>query len=207
MPLARDGYGFIAVFMGITALSFALNAYLGLLFSLLTLIIIWFFRDPKRVIIRDDTAILAPADGRVTHVMTITHQGILYHHIVIFLSVFNVHVNRIPCDGLVVDVQYQKGQFKPAFDPSIGTKNERMHSCIQTHVGQVHVIQLAGLLARRIVCRLTQGQQVRQGDRFGMIKFSSRTDIYVPCDTTDVCVQRHDRVIGGVSVVARAKAV
>lgn len=202
MGIARDGYPFIIVFFIISSvLDYVLPA-VALPFWLLTALMVWFFRDPNRTITPNSSQFLSPADGTIQSVTQVEFNGQQYHHIVIFLSVFNVHINRIPCDGTVVSTQHKPGLFKAAFDPTIHEKNERMEIDIDTAHGRIRVVQIAGLLARRIVCRLSPKQTVTQGDRFGMIKFSSRTDLYVPADTTTVLVANKDKVKGGLTVLA-----
>ncbi|MBD97259.1 MAG: phosphatidylserine decarboxylase [Candidatus Marinamargulisbacteria bacterium] len=203
MGIAKDGYPFILAAFILSSILDYTFPLISLPFWMLTALIVWFFRDPNRTITPNPNHFLSPADGTIQSVNQIDYNGKPYHHIVIFLSVFNVHINRIPCAGTVIATQHKPGLFKAAFDPSIHEKNERMEIDIDTAHGQIRVVQIAGLLARRIVCRLTPNQAVNQGDRFGMIKFSSRTDLYIPADTTTVLVSKKDKVQGGLTVLAK----
>ncbi len=205
MGIARDGYPFIIIFFIISSVLDYILPAIALPFWLLTALMVWFFRDPNRTITQDPSQFLSPADGTIQSVNTVEFNGQTYHHIVIFLSVFNVHINRVPCDGTVVSTTHKPGLFKAAFDPSIHEKNERMEIDIDTTHGRIRVVQIAGLLARRIVCRLAPNQAITQGDRFGMIKFSSRTDLYVPADTSTVLVKKKAKVKGGLTVLATVK--
>jgi len=157
-----------------------------------------FFRDPDRVVPRNPALVVAPADGRVISVS----RGGGRLEIAIFLSVLDVHVNRTPVAGRVAGSLYTPGRFLAAFDERAGRVNERHDLVLDTERGRVEVAQIAGLLARRIVCRAVPGQLLGKGDRFGLIRFGSRTDVSLPGSAVPL-VDKGDRVYGGSSAIAR----
>lgn len=157
----------------------------------LILFLLFFVRNPERII-PDGGHILAPADGRITAVQ----QADSLTRVAIFLSLLDVHVNRIPCDGRIVSIRHVPGQFRPAFSDRAGSENERMRIVIETAFGEVTVTQVAGMIARRIVCRLEEGQEVRRGDVFGMIKLGSRVELELP-GSVQLMIKEGDRVKAG----------
>lgn len=171
--------------------------------------LIWFFRDPEREIPADPAALLSPADGTVTHVGEVDEPdfpGGRALRISIFLSIFNVHVNRVPRAGRVARLRYFPGRFLDARHPDCPSHNEQLWLDLE-EAGNgrlIRVKQIAGKIARRIVCWLRPGEAVRAGDRFGMIKFGSRTEVYLPAgETLEVLVRVGDSVRGGSTVLAR----
>jgi|SRR5438105_3428681 len=166
---------------------------------------LWFFRDPERVVPVEPGAIVAPADGKVTHLGKCQVDGKEYLRISIFLNIFDVHVNRSPIGGVIQNVQYRRGKFLNAMDSACAEQNEQS---IVTVAGDGMIVvfkQIAGLLARRIVFTKSAGDRVKRGERVGMIKFGSRTDLLLPPETqVVVAVGKH--VKGGSSVVARVPA-
>jgi phosphatidylserine decarboxylase len=160
-----------------------------------------FFRDPERPIPPVAHGVLSPADGRVTSVEDAVDPFVgPSRRVSIFLSPLDVHVNRAPIAGLVTDTVYTPGKFVAAYDPSAGEVNERCAVRIQGDEARVTVVQVAGVVARRIVCRVGSGDKLEAGERFGMIRFGSRTDCYMP-KNTDVRVKVGDRVVGGITVI------
>lgn len=168
-----------------------------------------FYRDPERAVVRDERAILAPADGRVVAVEPDVEgrDGRRVLRIMIFLSVFNVHVNRSPCDGRVQAVQYRRGEFLNALAAEADTRNECNTLTLEPAPplpGPVQVRQIAGVLARRIVCTARSGVALTAGERFGMIKLGSRTEVTLPADERwQVVVRVGEPVYAGLSVLAR----
>jgi phosphatidylserine decarboxylase len=160
-----------------------------------------FFRDPERSVPAVSRGVLAPADGRVTAVADAVDPFVgPARRVSIFLSPLDVHVNRAPIAGIVTDTVYTPGRFVAAYEPSAGEVNERCAVRIQGDDARVTVVQVAGVVARRIVCRVGAGDKLAAGERFGMIRFGSRTDCYMP-KGTDVRVRVGDRVTGGVTVI------
>ena len=172
----------------------------GLPFFLLAGFCIYFFRDPERAIPEGPVAV-SPADGRVVH---LAELGDGWKRISIFLNIFDVHVNRVPVAGKVVERVYQQGGYRMAHREIASVENEQNSLTIETEDGPVTVIQIAGLIARRIVCTKDVGDQVRKGERFGLIKFGSRTDLRLGPEW-EILVKPGDRVKGGASVLARRR--
>jgi phosphatidylserine decarboxylase len=172
---------------------------LGLLFTLN------FFRDPERPVPQEADLLVSPADGRVVEISEVHEDEFLKapcHKIGIFLSVFDVHVNRSPCDGTVRATRYRPGKFLDARHPDCGRVNESN----AIHVGDVLVKQIAGAIARRIVCEAKPNDVLSRGQRFGMIKFGSRTELYIPKDrVVELRVRLNDKVKGGQTVIARTR--
>lgn len=171
--------------------------------------VLWFFRDPERVIPIDAQAILSPADGTISHVETINDPelGPNTLRISIFLSIFSVHVNRVPFKGQVERVLYFRGRFLDARHPECASQNEQLWLDVRDFQGsRYRVKQISGAIARRIVCCLRAGDEVSAGSRYGMIKFGSRTELLIPADVVDqVSVKVGDKVRGGVSILGRRK--
>ena len=202
LPIAREGWPFILgpalAAAGLTLLG---HRRLALPFWAASAASLGFFRDPERVIPAVANGVLAPADGRVTAVDDAVDPFVgPSRRVAIFLSPLDGHVNRAPIGGLVSDVVYTPGRFVAAYDPSAGEVNERCAVRIQDDAARVTVVQIAGVAARRIVCRVGAGDKLTAGQRFGMICFGSRTDCYMPMGT-DVRVRVGDRVRGGVTVI------
>jgi phosphatidylserine decarboxylase len=200
--MIRDGYfyalGLIvaAVFVG----WFTQPAW-AIIPLLLALFFLWFFRDPERSIPDAENTVVSPADGKVTEVTWVTEAGEKQLRISIFLSVFDVHVNRSPVSGVVGEVRYQRGKFLNAMNPASAEENEQNTVRVESE-GQVVVFkQIAGLLARRIVFHPKVGDRLERGQRVGLIKFGSRTDIILS-STASVQVKVGDRVRGGASILA-----
>ncbi|MBM3219503.1 MAG: phosphatidylserine decarboxylase family protein [Candidatus Rokubacteria bacterium] len=202
LPIAREGWPFVVV-PGAVAVALALlgRRVLALPFAAASLASLGFFRDPERVIPAVGNGALSPADGTVTSVDEAVDPFVgAAVRVSIFLSPLDVHVNRAPIAGLVVDTAYTRGRFVAAYTPEAGEVNERCTIRIQGEAARVTVVQIAGVVARRIVCRVTAGQKLEAGERFGLIRFGSRTDCYMPRGTT-LHVGVGDRVIGGVTVL------
>lgn len=207
MHFAREGYPRIFA-LGILCLIANLLGYptLGLIFLFLTLFVAYFFRDPERVAPEDDRYIVAPADGRVVtieqNVMNDRWVTAPATRVGIFMSPLNVHVNRLPASGVVESVRYQAGKFRPAFAEDATQVNEQNGVTIHDAQGRrVVFVQVAGILARRIVCSLKGGERVRQGERYGMIMLGSRVDLYCPVNA-HIKVQVGQTVKAGETIVA-----
>jgi phosphatidylserine decarboxylase len=206
MHFAREGYPRI---LGLGAVSFAFNLLglptLGLLFLLLTLFVAFFFRDPERSIPQDEGCVVAPADGRVVTVEKNYREERFLSapatRVGIFMSPLDVHVNRVPVSGTVEIVRYQPGKFRPAFAEDATDVNEQNAVTIRDPQGRrVLLVQVAGILARRIVCALSGGEEVQQGDRYGLIMLGSRVDLYCPPEVK-LKVQVGQRVRAGETII------
>ena len=211
MSIARDGLPYILIPAVISIILLALGYwfavvywYVAIPFVLVTAFMVYFFRDPKREPPQDHTAVVAPADGKVTRVASIADTPDSPTLVSIFLSPLDVHINRAPIAGTVTNVSYMRGKFLMATDKNASLVNEQNVLTIQGDKITVVCKQIAGILARRIICWKHAGEQVKLGERFGLIKFSSRTDLLLPPEV-DVLVTEGMRVRGGVTVIGRIK--
>ena len=180
-----EGYKFIVIAVFITIIFLLINNFLGLIGILLSVWVYYFFRDPERTIIGDDSYLVSPADGEVIKVEVVDGPKELglenkkFKKISIFMNVFDCHVNRTPCSGIVEDILYKPGKFLNASLDKASEDNERNYYKIKDkHGNDIVVVQIAGLVARRIVCETNKNQELNQGDRIGMIRFGSRADVY-----------------------------
>lgn len=208
IPIHPEGYKFIAAF-------FITSLILGFLWSplfwlglILTLWCVWFFRDPPRVTPLSDEFVISPADGKISYIGQIVPPEELglgdkpVTRISVFMNVFNCHINRSPVRGEITEVIYKKGQFVNAELDKASIDNERNSLIINSAKGSVGVVQIAGLVARRILCFSKKGDSLAAGERFGLIRFGSRLDVYLP-KTAKVCVALGQTSIGGETILAR----
>jgi phosphatidylserine decarboxylase len=211
MPIVREGLPFV----GAAGSSAVLAGLVGwtvpaVMLAGVTAFTVWFFRNPHRVPPALAEAVVAPGDGRVVAIVEEYEPRYLKQlatRISIFLNIFDVHVNRIPCTGVVEDVVYQPGRFIAANRPDATLHNEQNALMIRAATGhKVLCVQVAGLLARRIVCWVKPGETVRQGERYGLIRFGSRMDLYLPTGSR-LQVAVGDRVKGGSSIVGEVRSV
>ena len=213
VPILQDGWRFIAIFAGVTFLAALTGAaWLFWPLFLLTLWSIYFFRDPSRGVPQDDGLLIAPADGLIQMVVQAAPPAELglgeqpLTRVSIFLSVFDVHINRTPCAGTVDVVAYRPGRFLNAAADKASDENERMAISLRRNDGvTVGFVQIAGWVARRIVCYVKPGQALAAGERFGHIRFGSRTDLYLPAGAR-LLVAPGQRMIGGETVIAELNA-
>ena len=187
-PVAVEGYPFIGLFAFVTLVFAALHwVFLALLFLLLTFFCIYFFRDPERMVPQDERAVIAPADGKIVYVGKVTEDRFLGGEalkVSIFMSVFNVHVNRAPFRAKVLDSFYRRGSFVNAALDQASVENEQAGLLLEAPTGaKVLCVQIAGLIARRIVSYPQAGDELLAGQRYGLIRFGSRVDLYLPVDT------------------------
>ena len=207
LPLAREGYPLIVGCLVATGILLVLGWHVLTLVALaLTVFTVSFFRDPERVTPAGADLIVAPADGRVIKVAPVRDERFLEGEamlVSIFMSPFNVHVNRAPVSGRVVDVRYTHGKYFRAFADKASLDNEQNAVLLEDEQGRrLGCVQIAGFLARRIVCYLRPGMNVERGQRYGMIKFGSRADVYLP-PAAQIRVQVGDRARAGVTVLAQ----
>lgn len=212
LPIHREGYPFIALFAAVNLLAFLLSVWAGLLLLVATLWCIAFFRDPERAAPQGEDLILCPADGKLLPIVKAAPPAELgmgdepRTRLSVFMNVFNVHVNRNPVAGEVVTLTYRAGRFFNASFDKASIHNERMSIRLRP-MGRgadrdLAVVQIAGLVARRIVCDLAGGQQVARGARFGIIRFGSRVDVFLP-DGVAILARPGTRVRAGETVLAR----
>lgn len=203
--MVRDGYYYGAVMLAAAALvAWLTSPVWAAIPLLLAAFFMWFFRDPERVIPSDPGAVVSPADGKVTEVADVKLDGKPFKRISIFLNVFNVHVNRSPVSGVIRGAQYQQGKFLNAMNPACADCNEQNTVTVEDDGQQVIFKQIAGLLARRIVFTKKIGDQVRRGERVGLIKFGSRTDVFLD-PSAEIRVRTGDHVKGGSSILGFLK--
>ncbi|GIW40383.1 MAG: phosphatidylserine decarboxylase proenzyme [Candidatus Binatia bacterium] len=208
LPLAREGFPLVAAGLGAAFLSwvFGLRAP-ACLFGLASLYLLWFFRDPERTPPEGEHLLVAPADGRVIAVEASADDRYLPEggtRLSIFMSPFDVHVNRAPASGRVEKTEYRKGRFVRAFAPEASEENERNAVWLRTPQGPgICFVQVAGFLARRIVCYVREGMEIDRGARCGIVMFGSRVDVYLPPGFR-VRVRPGDRTRAGESVIAEA---
>jgi len=204
----QEGYKFLVIAILITIFLYFFNGFLGLVSLVLTAWVYYFFRDPERVPINDDNYLVSPADGLVVQVQETEGPKELglenkkFTKISIFMNVFDCHVNRTPCDGKVSEILYKSGKFLNASLDKASEDNERNYYKIINSKGEdIIVVQIAGLIARRIVCEISKDQDLKQGNRIGMIRFGSRADVYFANYTPLVKVNQ--KTIGGETLLAK----
>ena len=206
LPVAREGLPFV-LGLGIPALMAGFVGWNSVFACLivLTCFTTWFFRNPYRQIPVGEGLIISPADGQVVGIEEEFEPRYLKEHsrrISIFLNIFDVHINRMPCAGTIADIAYQPGIFLPANRPEATIRNEQNALMIETNDHQkVLCVQIAGLIARRIVCWVSPADTVRSGERFGLIRFGSRVDVFLPMDS-HIQVSKGTRVKGGETILA-----
>ena len=203
-----EGYKFLVIAGIITVLFYTFSDFLSLIGLLLTVWVYYFFRDPERVIIEDDNYLVSPADGEVIKVEEVDGPKELglenkrFKKISIFMNVFDCHVNRTPCKGKIDEILYKPGKFLNASLDKASEDNERNYFKIKDpHNNDVIVVQIAGLVARRIVCESTKDQELNQGDRIGMIRFGSRADVYY--ENYEPLVKVGQKAISGETLLAK----
>jgi len=212
VPIHRDGWKFVAIFAGVTIGLALLWAPLGWLGLLATAWCVYFFRDPPRVTPTRPDLVVSPADGLIVSIVDVPPPpeldmgAVPVTRIGIFLNVFDVHINRTPIAGTIVKTHYHKGQFLNASFDKASELNERMAIRMVTPAGlTLAFVQVAGLVARRIVCHLVPDQVVAAGEKFGLIRFGSRTDVYLPAGWNALVVTGQ-RVVGGETVLADGRS-
>ena len=205
---APEGYPFIAFFAIIAIIAFFIGGmWIALLSFLLTLFMFFFFRDPERETPEGEGIFVSPADGKIILIKDIFEKDYLEtdtKQISIFMSPLNVHVNRAPCDGIVKTVKHTAGGFKAAYRDEASLTNENIVMVIEGKQGSILVRQVAGFIARRAVCRAKVGDSLNRGQRYGIIKFSSRLDVYLPKETA-IKVKSGDRVKAGETIIGVIK--
>ncbi len=204
----KEGYKFLAISIIATFFILLFSKFFGLIFVFITIWVYYFFRDPERYSINDDNYLVSPADGLVTAISEQTGpielqlENTTFTKVSIFMNVFNCHVNRTPLSGEVIEINYKPGKFLNASLDKASEENERNYYKIKCSITgeDVIIVQIAGLIARRIVCEVEQGQKLKQGERVGMIRFGSRVDIYFKNKKT--LVQIGQNVVAGESLLA-----
>jgi phosphatidylserine decarboxylase len=207
-PIHTEGYKFLVISVIVTLVLLTFSTFLGTIGILLTIWVYYFFRDPERVIIEDDNYLVSPADGEVIKVEEVDGpkevglENQKFKKISIFMNVFDCHVNRTPCSGTVEEILYKPGKFLNASFDKASEENERNYYKIKDNAGNnIIVVQIAGLIARRIVCETNNGQTLSQGERIGMIRFGSRADVYY--ENYEPLVKVGQKTISGETLLAK----
>ena len=204
----QEGYKFLIIAVLITIVLYFLSGFIGLICLLLTIWVYYFFRDPERISINDENYLVSPADGLVLDISEINGPKELglenknFKKISIFMNIFDCHVNRSPCAGKISEIIYKPGKFLNASLDKASEDNERNYYKISNKNGEnVIVVQIAGLIARRIVCESSENQELQQGSRIGMIRFGSRVDIYF--ENYNPLVKINQKTIAGETLLAK----
>ena len=205
--LHREGYRFVTIAAVITFILLLINNYLGLIALVITIWVYYFFRDPERFPINDENYIVSPADGKISQIIETNGpqelglEGTKYTRISIFMDVLCCHVNRVPCTGTVAEIFYKPGKYINATLDKASEDNERNYLKLKNSNGDMLiVVQIAGMIARRIVCDVKVGDAIKQGDRFGMIRFGSKVDLYF--ENYNLLVREGQNTVGGETLLA-----
>ncbi len=203
----KEGYKFLAISILATFVVLLFSNFFGFILILVTVWVYYFFRDPERYSINDDKFLVSPADGLITDIsersgpVELRLENTTYTKVSIFMNVFNCHVNRTPITGKVEEIYYKPGKFLNASLDKASEENERNYFKIKTSSGEeIIIVQIAGLIARRIVCQVEQDQELKQGERIGMIRFGSRVDIYFK--NKNILAKQGQNVVAGESLIA-----
>ena len=206
LGIHREGWKFFFIFILISFFGFFITKIISYIFIFISLFTLWFFRDPDRYFDSKDNQLLSAADGKICFIgeenpPSETQFKEKMKKISIFMNVFNVHVNRSPVDGIIEKIIYKNGKFFNASLDKASEHNERNSIIIETSTDKIVVVQIAGLIARRILSFISEGDKIDKGDRIGLIRFGSRVDIYFP-PTYDIKVKQDDIVVAGETIIA-----
>ena len=206
--LHEEGYRFLGIAVVATFILLLISSFLGLISFIITIWVYYFFRDPERFPIKDENYLLSPADGVVSQILEINGPNELslekkkYTRVSIFMNAFNCHVNRIPSTGKIDKIFYKTGKFLNASLDKSSEENERNYIKMTNSKGdELAIVQIAGLIARRIVCNVKESDEIKQGNRFGMIRFGSRVDLYF--ENYQLMVHTNQKTIAGETILAR----
>ena len=208
--LHKEGYRFLTIAAVVTFILLLISSFLGIISFILTIWVYYFFRDPERFSINDENYLVSPADGIISQITEINGPIELgledkkFTRVSIFMNAFNCHVNRIPSSGKINKIFYKTGKYINASLDKASEENERNYVKMSNSKGdELILVQIAGLIARRIVCEIKENDEIKQGDRFGMIRFGSRVDLYF--ENYQLMVQQNQTTIGGETIIARKK--
>jgi len=208
--LHKEGYRFLAIAAVITFVLLLISKFLGIVSLIITIWVYYFFRDPERFSIKNENYLLSPADGLISQITEVNGPKDLgleskkYTRVSIFMNIFDCHVNRVPSSGKITQVLYKPGEFINASLDKASDKNERNYvKMINKNGDELILAQIAGLVARRIVCDKKENDEISQGDRFGMIRFGSRVDVYF--ENYELMVDINQKTVSGETILARKK--
>ena len=205
----KEGYKFLAISIITTFLVLLISKIIGIILVVITVWVYYFFRDPERYSINDEQFMVSPADGMISNISEVSGpielglENKSYTKVSIFMNVFNCHVNRVPAAGVISEIFYKPGKFLNASLDKASDENERNYYKIKLIDGEeIIVVQIAGLIARRIVCEVEEGQKLIQGERIGMIRFGSRVDVYI--NNKKILAKLGQNVVAGESLIAKS---
>ena len=208
--LHKEGYRFLAIAAVITFILLLISNFFGTISFILTIWVYYFFRDPERFSINDENYLLSPADGFVSQIIQTNGPSELgldkkkFTRVSIFMNPFNCHVNRVPSSGRITKIYYKSGKYLNASLDKASEENERNYvKMINSNQDELILVQIAGLVARRIVCEINENDEIKQGDKFGIIRFGSRVDLYF--ENYQLMVQQNQKTIGGETIIAKKK--
>jgi len=208
--LHKEGYRFLAIAGVVTFILLLISNFFGILSLIITIWIYYFFRDPERFPINDENYLLSPADGVISQITELNGPQELgldnkkYTRVSIFMNVFDCHVNRVPSSGKITKIFYKPGEYLNASLDKASEKNERNYVKMSNKNGdELILVQIAGLIARRIVCEKNENDEIKQGDRFGMIRFGSRVDVYF--ENFKIMVNVNQKTVAGETIIAKRK--
>ena len=206
----KEGHKFLAIAEAITFILFLIYNFLGLIGLVLTIWIFYFFRDPEKFPINDENYLISPADGTISQIIEVngpTELGMenkKFTRVSIFMNVFNCHVNRIPCTGKINKIFYKPGKYINASLDKSSEENERNYLLMNSTNGdKIILVQIAGLIARRIVCEIKENEEIKQGNSFGMIRFGSKVDLYF--ENYSLMVKQNQKTIAGETIIAKKR--
>ena len=206
--LHKEGYRFLAIAGIVTFILLLISSFFGTISLILTIWVYYFFRDPKRFPIKDENYLVSPADGLISNITEINGPKELglenkkYTRVSIFMNVFDCHVNRVPSSGKITKIYYKPGKYLNASLDKSSEENERNYvKMINSNGDELILTQIAGLIARRIVCEIKEGEEIKQGDKFGIIRFGSRVDLYF--ENYKLMVKKNQNSVGGETILAK----
>jgi len=206
--LHKEGYRFLAIAAVITFVLLLISKFLGSIAFIFTIWIYYFFRDPERFSIKNDNYLISPADGIVSQIIEVNGPADLgleskkFTRVSIFMNIFNCHVNRSPLSGKITQVLYKAGKYLNASLDKASEDNEKNYVKItNSNGGEIVLVQIAGLIARRIVCEVKEDEEIKQGEKFGIIRFGSRVDLYF--DNYEIMVKKNQKTISGETLIAK----
>ena len=206
--LHKEGYRFLAIAAVVTFILLLISNFFGIISFIVTIWIYYFFRDPERFSINDKNYLVSPADGVISQVTEVNGPIELglekrkFKRVSIFMNIFDCHVNRVPCHGKISQIFYKPGQYINASLDKASEENERNYVKIKSPNGEeLIVVQIAGLIARRIVCDVKENEEIKQGDKFGMIRFGSRVDLYF--ENYQIMVRQNQKTVAGETIIAK----
>ena len=206
--LHKEGYRFLAIAAVITFVLLLISKFLGSIAFIITIWIYYFFRDPERFSIKNDNYLISPADGIVSQIVEVNGPADLgleskkFTRVSIFMNIFNCHVNRSPLSGKITQVLYKAGKYLNASLDKASEDNEKNYVKItNSNGGEIVLVQIAGLIARRIVCEVKEDEEIKQGEKFGIIRFGSRVDLYF--DNYEIMVKKNQKTVSGETLIAK----